>query len=274
MEGVLNVLRVKKIASSAIVLLSVGALAAALGVSAFSAAGQADGPTAVPSSTKAPKPSTTAQERAQPPVNDVLTLSRAQDLLGGPAERSDPLTFVKTYYVGDIVMPRRPQPTSSSRSAAGPGATATQPMVDMRPLIELIVSTVARGSWRAFDNQGREITPQDWDRSRPGGPTPPKPVGAITPFFLNYSLIVRQTKEGHEELAGFLRKLRRLLEPNAAVEEERLATEHRPPAVPAPPPVLGGPKTVVPVDHGARDRIQRLLEELSKEIAKLPRDRD
>ena len=76
-------------------------------------------------------------------------------------------------------------------------------------------------------------------------------VGAITPFFLSISLIVRHTAEVHDEVAHLLRKLRRLQKSWQTPEQT-----HDP--KPAPP------------DRNAR--IRQLLDELRQEVEKLPKD--
>jgi RNA polymerase sigma factor (sigma-70 family) len=242
MEGVLNVMRVKKLVSLAAALVAVGALAVVVGVSGFPAAGQ------------------TGDAGDDPGAG---TVAKGVQPLERASEKPGPETLVKTYYVGDIIMPR----------PLGPGASApNRRLVDMRPLISLITSTVARGSWRVFDGQGmtsaalgsdkgkafngrgNDITSQYVRPGRGRGDGPSRPVGSITPFFLSISLIVRQTPEVHEEVAELLRGLRRLLDstenPGVVLEEEeeRLGLPHQAhPTDPKPvtPQPIGG-KALIP----------------------------
>jgi hypothetical protein len=237
-----------------------GALASVVGESAFSAVGQAGGPAAVPSGTKAPKPLERVLETPDSQTERRVTPSRLQDLLGGVPEKFNPPTIVKTYHVGDILKPCTRPRRNSSPLVADHEAKSSQSMIDMSPLIELIVSMTARGTPRVFDGQEKEVT---------------TPYGAITPFHLSVSVIVRQTKGGHEEVAELLRYLRRLLYPSGEEgEEERLSAADRPPEVTRTRRVLDATRATGPPGPGSRDRIQQLLSELSTEIAKLPRDRD
>ena len=45
-----------------------------------------------------------------------------------------------------------------------------------------------------------------------------KPIGAITPFFLSISLIIRHTAEVHDQVADLLRQLRRLQDLQVSIE--------------------------------------------------------
>lgn len=98
----------------------------------------------------------------------------------GPKENAEP-TFVKSYYVGDFVaVPRVGQDPNP------------KPDIDYLPMIKLIKTTTAHGTWKkdeaAEDESG----------------------GSITPFFLSLSLMIRQTDEGHKEVQNLLRGLRDL----------------------------------------------------------------
>jgi RNA polymerase sigma factor (sigma-70 family) len=236
LEGVLNVMRVKKIASLAAVLVAVGALGVVIGGSAFPAAGQ----TPDRSETRP------VDEYGRTVGPDGRPIGSRREPMGTPAvAKSDHI--IKTYYVGDII---------GLRSPAQGAAPDRRSVIDMRPLISLITRTVARGSWKVFDGQG--ITSVDL-RSKDGkvfdgrgndittqyvipgpgrGNVPPLPDGSITPFFLSISLIVRHTPEVHGEVAELLRSLRTLIEaredPGMVLEEE----EER----------LGGPRRAFPTD--------------------------
>ena len=47
---------------------------------------------------------------------------------------------------------------------------------------------------------------------------PERPPGAIIPFFLSISLIIRHTAEVHEQVADLLRQLRRLQDLQVSIE--------------------------------------------------------
>src|SRR5262249_48343677 len=51
-----------------------------------------------------------------------------------------------------------------------------------------------------------------------GGLDTARPIGAITPFFLSISLIVRHTAEVHDQVADLLRQLRRLTDLQVSIE--------------------------------------------------------
>lgn len=90
----------------------------------------------------------------------------------------------RTYAVADLVVPAAGSPSGPDRS-------------DFAPLIDLIKDSVAPGSWGEDGTSGAVESP---DGSK----------GSITPFFLNTSLIIRQTTEVHDQIVQRLRQLRRL----------------------------------------------------------------
>ena len=100
----------------------------------------------------------------------------------------DERMVVMAYPVADLIVP--PDKMRNGRPVEGT-------TLNFAPLIELIQATVSPESWTL---RGESSTRLDRD----------SPVGSITPFFLNVSLIVRQNPEGHEQLAEFLNKLRHL----------------------------------------------------------------
>ncbi len=100
----------------------------------------------------------------------------------------DERMVVMAYPVADLIVP----PDKMRNGKPVEGTT-----LDFAPLIELIQATVSPESWTLRGESSARL-----DRD--------SPVGSITPFFLNVSLIVRQTPEGHEQLAEFLNKLRHL----------------------------------------------------------------
>jgi RNA polymerase sigma factor (sigma-70 family) len=101
----------------------------------------------------------------------------------------------RVYNVADLVVPHDFGPAL--------GLARKPPRPEFEPLIDLIRSTVAPDSW------GDD----------------PTTMGTITPFYLNISLIIRQTPEVHDELVQRLRQLRRLRGltiPEDEVEETRV----------------------------------------------------
>jgi RNA polymerase sigma factor (sigma-70 family) len=242
LEGVLKVLRAKQLASSMAALAAVGIVV--VGLSVFSASGQTGDDVRQ------------TQERKRPASKD--------------DEKSAPQTIVMTYYVGDLI--RAPKPVLRPRDSVTSGDRES---ADTTPITDLIVSTVARGTWTINDGKGVEMSLKGEPLRHEPGAARPKTVGTITPFYLSISLIISHTPEVHEEVAELLRKLRRLLDsrqhPGGVRGYDRdqeapgLATpsgksELTPPASPATP------------DRNAR--IRQLLDELRQEVEKLPKGND
>ncbi len=235
LEGVLIVLEAKQLVGSMAAVAAVGIVAAVAALSVFSASGQTGAPT-IP--------------------------GRSAWTAGGSARPSE-ATIVKTYYVGDLLATWS---VVLMKTEQGADAESTdQRWVDMSPVVDLITSTAARGTWTLRDGHGNEVAPA---KRGPVG-SRSATVGQITPFYLSLSLIVRHTKEGHEEVADVLRKLRRLLDardnpPGAGAndreEADRRLTELNAANKPAPP---------ASSDRNAR--IRRLLDELRQEVEKLPK---
>jgi len=257
MEGVLNVMRIKALSVATAGLASVGILVGVIGTTALSLAGPPEEPAALVVDTEG---------RTSP-----------------KAETRDPWnieTFARTYPVGDLITPKPSGPTGQTPASA--------PRIDMMALIRLISSTIEPGSWKIFDGQGNDVSAEvvRWNRSQKRDAA--EPGGSITPFSLSLSLIVRTQAETHEKVATLLRGLRGLdyvrdnpgkrLE-DLEEEEERIAgptepepnpkpaIKHDPQVSPTVAKVSAGPKTT-----GSRARIDRLLNELRKEITKLPAD--
>jgi RNA polymerase sigma factor (sigma-70 family) len=246
LEGVLYVMQIKKLAILATALLSLGALVSVIGVTALSAAGQSGDKAVVQSETK---PESASEK---------------------PTPEPEPAAFAKTYYVGDIIRVQLGQEASTKRE---------RPELAMNPLIKLITSTVAPGTWRIQNSkewQGqfalghkRRLLDQDDNTGQT------RPRNAIVPFFLSLSVIVRCTPEVHDQVANLLRGLRELVDaregrtqetekqkpserPNSSQPATGLAAVMDPPA-----------PTAIPVVSGSRQRVQQLLDELTKEVAKL-----
>ena len=168
-------------------------------------------------------------------------------------------TYPKTYYVGDLVMPpgkpasnpSRPEsnyrsagpdpdatsqpasrrrrsrwptaPTSIARRQRRDGTDGDRPKVDMTPLIQLITTSIAPGTWQVNDPSGRRSSAAygmggGFGGGDAGGLDTAQPIGSITPFFLSISLIIRHTAEVHDQVADLLRQLRRLQDLQVSIE--------------------------------------------------------
>ena len=167
-------------------------------------------------------------------------------------------TITQTYYVGDLVMPpdHGPQnllphaagyPEQGSQNDANPGtgpsqgvfgssdprfpqqpfngignATGKRPTVDMTPIIQLITSSIAPGTWRVQDGYGQDATSAyglgGGFGGDAGGIDQQRQPGAIVPFMLSISLIIKHTAEVHDQVADLLRQLRRLQDLQVSVE--------------------------------------------------------
>jgi RNA polymerase sigma factor (sigma-70 family) len=271
LEGVLNVLRVKQFVGSMAALAAVGIVATVAALSVFPVSGQTKD---------------AVDPRPIGPDGRRIGAHRGEE------------TYVKTYYVGDLLWIEG-IPGEKLKQSADAGANVVQRMVDMSPVIDLITSTAARGTWTIHDGDGKDVTTSGEPVTR--GPVGRRSttVGHITPFYLSVSLIVRHTKEGHDEVADLLRKLRRLLDarnhPEGVQGYDRevakvgfLPGPHDP-SKPAPAPVyivnpvrdnaLPGPhdpsepaRSASPTSPDRKARIGRLLDELRREVNKLPAD--
>ncbi len=174
-------------------------------------------------------------------------------------------TFQKPYYVGDLLMPPKTgnlgpavpgmngpngplgdpagvqaqgalmggggmnNPLGSNGNVnSGPTSShGDRPIVDMTPLIQLITSSIAPGSWRVTDVQGGQDVSGAYGMGggfggggggADVGGADTQPIGSITPFFLSISLIIRHTAEIHDQVADLLRQLRRLQDLQVSIE--------------------------------------------------------
>src|SRR5690606_9800207 len=88
--------------------------------------------------------------------------------------------------------------------------------VDFGPLVQLITTSIAPGSWEIKDpNTGASVSTgyglgAGFGEAGLGFGDEEPPIGSITPFFLNLSLIIRHTSEVHDQVIDLLRQLRRL----------------------------------------------------------------
>ncbi len=141
----------------------------------------------------------------------------------------------------------------------------------MTPVIDLITSTVARGTWTVNDGREQELTITGVPVKPGSGATRSRTVGTITPFFLSISLIVSHTPEVHDEVADLLRKLRRLCDSRdhpggvRGYDRDQEAFGH---TSPSGQPKLSPPTPASTPDRNAR--IRHLLDELRREIEDVP----
>ncbi|MEQ8789666.1 MAG: M56 family metallopeptidase [Pirellulaceae bacterium] len=118
-------------------------------------------------------------------------------------ERARGETLAMVYAVADLVVPVA-KTVRISKLEPGKRTQDKQPVVEFNSLVELITSTVAPDTW-----------------SNVGG------SGAISPFETNLSLVVRQTRDVHEEIADLLEQLRRLqdIQVTLQVQTARVSAE-------------------------------------------------
>ncbi len=96
-------------------------------------------------------------------------------------------------------------------------------MVDLMPIIQLITTSIAPGTWNIQDGYGHAVPPAygmggGFGGDQGGGIDNARQPGAIVPFFLSISLIIKHTAEVHEQVADLLRQLRRLQDLQVSVE--------------------------------------------------------
>ena len=293
LEGVLSVMRFQKLASLATAFGAVGTLAAVVASSPWHAAGQ--------TGYGRDNPSRRSYARSVGPDGRAI---------GSLQQKPGPDTYTKTYYVGDLVGTPASLPQNLAAPSNKAGVVAmNRRLVDMGPLVDLITSTVARGTWRIQDGSGKDISSEYPLKGRKKGVVPLRPIGTITPFYLSTSLIIRCTQDVHEEVADLLRGAppapglpdtpgvdREPKEPKVGLESQSTDPKPAPPqpmsgqgfTVPnvsnpvaatsseakpdAPQPFVG--KAVVPPSQDNRARIQQLLDALRQEVEKLPNDQD
>jgi RNA polymerase sigma factor (sigma-70 family) len=140
--------------------------------------------------------------------------------------------------------------TSLIESEKGPRAR------DSGPILSLITSTVAQGTWKGFDTQGRQVAPDRIDQEGYRVHTDPSDhvhVGSITVSADRQYIRVTHTPAVHAQLAAFLDRLQRLgggepvngaarRQGEGVVSDARGALPPREaaaPTVPAPPQQLG-----------------------------------
>lgn len=162
-------------------------------------------------------------------------------------------TYSKVYYVGDLVKPvnsesdvngekKSPEEDPNfamaglglmGNNADNSGIRTTRgdrPQSDISPLIQMIATSVAPGSWKVIDPMTqKDISGAFGLGFQPGGfgmggggaadlEGQVLPVGSIYPYFLGLSLIVRHTNEVHDEISDLLRQLRRMQDIQVTIE--------------------------------------------------------
>jgi RNA polymerase sigma factor (sigma-70 family) len=259
LEGVSNAMRIKKLALAGAGLVALGTLSLVI---ANRAAAVGDSPV-----------------QASVPGGDAPLVRQAGadgKALGSPKADLQTQFVTQTYYVGDLLGLAGP---SSKVSVPGQPTTEVRPVVDMKPLTDFISSTVAPGTWRTGDLSAEARTSD---------------TNVMVPFMLSISLIIGCSPDVHEQVGNTLRLLRVLLD---ARDERTLPSPGEPPKspqvfygdpatpirrpslppIPAPDdPTLPAPLVPqnVPPRPGSWQRVQQLLDELQKEVQKLPRDDD
>ncbi|SIO58697.1 RNA polymerase sigma factor, sigma-70 family [Singulisphaera sp. GP187] len=187
------------------------------------------------------------------------------DQVESTTRESHSRTYPKTYYVGDLV--GLSTVTANGEEKAPP--SGDRPKADFEPVIELLTSSVAPGSWR--------IGNQDLlgANGRPLNKT--GPIGSVTPFFLSVTLIIRHTDEVHAEIADRLRQLRQITsrqhpDPNTKTSLQTGLTEKefderlgKLSGVLQPAERANAPAPPV----AKHSRVQQLIKELEKEMNQL-----
>ena len=164
-------------------------------------------------------------------------------------------TIAKIYYVGDLVLSSQAPVgggfAGSVDSTETHGSVASTPQVitavDLKPLITLIASTVAPGTWNVVDEKGNVLAPAldlAASSARQGGQ--PQPVGSITPFFVSISLIIRCLPETHLQVAGLLKGLRDVVCARDANRQQSLDQLPQFATLPLRPPLASATATVPP----------------------------
>ena len=102
--------------------------------------------------------------------------------------------------------------------STGPMSSTGERDLDYGPLIQLIKNSIAPGTWSNDHTPMDATDPAYGQGAGAGGDTETEGVGTITPFYLNISLIIRQTAEVHEQIVDLLRQLRRLQDLQVSIE--------------------------------------------------------
>jgi RNA polymerase sigma factor (sigma-70 family) len=176
---------------------------------------------------------------------------------------------VRSYYVGDLIEWIRRGPSMETMD----GRPAPPRPRYLSPIMELITSSVAPGSWQILDENGQALQPGDVGKTK---------VGTMTPFFLTLSLNVRHTTEVHAQVEERLRQLRRFLAPPAEDEgilgseevEETLGIDKNGVLHTDVNPVKADVKAVAEPDRSFEhqaEHVRQLMRQLDREIEALTR---
>lgn len=235
MEGVLIAMRIKKIA------IVVPGLISAVAVLCVTAAIAFQQPVSGPERSEATR-SNTRQDSEQ-----------RKDSEKAPNRRS---TVARTYYVGDLI--------NAGRKTDHPD----RPTVDMGPLMDLISSVVAPGTWRTLNSSGEAIASRTGlDESAGQSVSEPKePIGTMTPFFLSISLIIRHEPEVHKQISVLLKKLRNLMFLEKRRETENVSTRIEESSVARTRGRDPLAQKASVTDSPKKTRIRELLKQLEREI--------
>ncbi len=233
LEGLLNVMRVKKLVSLAGAMVAVGALAVVVGVSVFPATGQ----------TGNRSEARVADESARPVGPDGRPIGPRRKPTGAPTVAKT-REITKAYYIGDlasahpaqavlesryaVVRPVKPE-AGDGRARPGTGSNARQ-APDVTAIIELVATTIAPGTWQITDLEGKDMGPTLNLEIHVGGIFTATASGSITPSADRFSLIIVHDKDVHTQIADLLRRVRRLPVFNVAEEARERPTP--PPSLP------------------------------------------
>jgi hypothetical protein len=178
--------------------------------------------------------------------------------IGSPKAIPRTESITKTYYVGDI-LGTEPRFMAGSTSVSVPGQppAGVRASVDMKPITDFIASTVAPGTWKTGDaiknvDTSKTLAPIDVRTIDPILRDDTSSWNVMVPFQPSIGLIIKGTPEVHDQVGNTLRRLRVLLQ---ARDERTRPSPAEPPKSPQP---------------GSRQRVQQLLEELQREVAKFP----
>ncbi|MFM7317665.1 MAG: type II secretory pathway, component PulD [bacterium] len=185
------------------------------------------------------------------PMNLTYTIDDEVVLITSP-QSGAAKTYSVQYYVGDLVKPANTEvgvngeKGSGDKADDGVGLTGLglmgenantngmrvlkgdRPQADISPIIQMITTSVAPGSWKVIDPMTQKDISQAYAlgfQGEPGGlggaadlEGQALPVGSIYPYFLGLSLIVRHTNEVHDEIADLLKQLRRMQDIQVTIE--------------------------------------------------------
>jgi general secretion pathway protein D len=191
------------------------------------------------------------------PLNLTYTIDDEVVLVTSP-QSGAAKTYSRQYYVGDLVKPVHTEMGTNGEAGADPqdpngvglsglglmGDNANtngtrvlkgdRPQSDISPIIQMITTSVAPGTWRVIDPSSQKDISNAYGLGfqGPGGmggfgdglggagdlEGQALPVGSIYPYFLGLSLIIRHTNEVHDEIADLFKQLRRMQDVQVTIE--------------------------------------------------------